>query len=222
MLLIEELGRGFAFTEATVDRDAGIIHNVSLLGRVSANGRTYSDRAMGEAAELHKGVGVYVDHPGHSESSDRGGVRSVRDLAGQVISARVVGDRVKGSVQVLRGPDPGELLLALAEMPDVAGFSHRATGTTSRDGSGREIVDSITAVHGADIVSDPATVAGLFESINKGEKMKKEVTPDTILESAHRLFSGSLGGVIPGATADESKKPVTAETILECRKRILA
>lgn len=200
MLITEQFVQGFAFSEATVDRETGIIQNVSLLGRVSANGRTYSEQAMRQAAELHKGAGVYVDHPGRSEASERDGVRSVRDLAGKVISSRVVGDRVKGSVQALKGTDPGELLLALAAtMPEAVGFSHRATGTTSRDGSGAEIVDSVTAVHGADIVSDPATVNGLFESISK----KYPLDLRSLSEQSHVSFD------------DISKRVRTALTEIE-------
>ena len=214
MKLTEQLARGFVFSEATVDRETGMIQNVSLLGRVSANGRVYSTKAMGEAAELHKGVAIYVDHPTRSEASDRGGVRSVRDLAGQVISARVVRDRVKGTVQALRGTDPGELLLALAEMPEVAGFSHRATGTTSRDGSGDEVVDSITAVHGADVVSDPATTAGLFESIKNGGKKvtKPPITPAQIVEASQKLAGGNPWGT--------PKKPVTDDSIREASRNL--
>lgn len=156
----------FAFHEASVDRETGIISGVSLLGRVSKNGYSYSKRAMTEAARLHKGANVYLDHPGDNEEEDTRGVRSVKDMAGRVIRSRVQGDRVRGDVQVLHGTSAGETLLALAEqMPDAIGFSHRADGIRSVDDDGRVVVESVTKVHGADVVTEPATVAGLFEGL---------------------------------------------------------
>ena len=130
---------------------------------------------------------------------------------------------MKGDVQVLKGTDPGEILLALAsQMPEAVGFSHRATGTTSRDGSGMEVVDSITAVHGADIVSDPATTAGLFEALteSKGGRMKtfKEVTPESIVEARQRIFGQPLG---PAPKPGETFTEVTDDSIMAARKRLL-
>lgn len=166
--LNEVYGPGFAFSEAIVDRDQRIIRNVSLLGRSSKNNRTYSNRALTEAADLHKGAGVYLDHPTRSEERETGGVRSFRDLAGRVITASVRNDRVKGDIQVLEGIEGDKILAVAEQMPGVAGFSHRATGEVKAGDDG-DVVESISAVHGADIVTDPATVSGLFESLRTAE-----------------------------------------------------
>ena len=217
--LTETLTRGLALAEASVDTDTGVISGVALLGRISRNDRVYSEAAMRQAAELYRDVGVFVDHPTSSEIRDRDGVRSVRDLAGRVLRATVSGNFVRGDIQVLRGHAPGDLVLALAErMPGVVGFSHRATGTTSRDSSGTEVVDAVTAVASVDLVADPATVNGLFESLieSKGaKKMNKEMTPTEINEWSQKLAMGD-----PWGPPDPSKKPVTAATIQEARQKL--
>lgn len=175
--LTEVYRPGFPFAEAVVDHEQRVIRHVSLLGRQSLNGRLYSQRAMSEAAELHKGVGIFVDHPSRSEARDNGGVRSFRDLTGRVLTASVHGDRVKGDIQVLEGPE-GDKLLAVAEhMPGVAGFSHRAHGEVKPSEDGLSVVETISKVDGADIVTDPATVNGLFESLHsKGDEDPMEWT----------------------------------------------
>ncbi len=168
MNLVESYDGGFPFSESTVDRESGVISNVSFLGRVSKNGRIYSTTAMQEAAKLHKGAGVYLDHPTEKEEREREGVRSVRDLAGHAINARVVADRVRGDVRALKGTPTGEFLLAVAEQaPSAVGISHRARGASKVGEDGVEHVEHVTAVGGLDLVTEPATVAGLFESIHE-------------------------------------------------------
>lgn len=181
---------GVAFREAQVDRDQRVVRNVSLLGRQSRNNRTYTRQAMREAADLHEDVGIYLDHPTRSEERERGGVRSVRDLAGRVTRATVESDRVKGDIQALEGNE-GDKLLAIAEqMPGVAGFSHRATGKVKAGDDG-DIVENIESVAGADVVTDPATVNGLFESIRDEETDMtiEDLDADTLREERPDLVA---------------------------------
>lgn len=195
--LTEHYAAGFAFAESSVDRTVGLIRNVSLLGRVSKNNRTYSSNAMQEAAKLHKGAGVYLDHPTHREEREREGVRSVRDLAGHVVSARVVGDRVRGDVKVISGTPNGEFLIAIAEQaPTSAGFSHRASGTSRHD-DGQEVVEHVSAVAGLDLVTEPATVAGLFESIRERGKTMNDKTEGTLsLEQLRRDHPAAVEAIL--------------------------
>lgn len=174
--LTEVYEPGFAFREGetSVDRDQRVIRDVSLLGRTSRNNRTYSSTAMREAAEQHNNIGVFLDHPTKTEERERGGTRSVRDLAGRVTRATVEGDRVKGDIQVAEGSE-GDKILSLAEqMPGVVGFSHRAKGKIRRGEDG-DVVESVEAVHGADLVTDPATVSGLFEQIEDDTQQEDEM-----------------------------------------------
>ena len=71
-----------------VDREAGVIRGVKLLGLASRNGRRYREEALSAAASLYEGAKVNINHPkGHPLSprdyQDRlGVVRGVHFRAG--------------------------------------------------------------------------------------------------------------------------------------------
>lgn len=145
-------------SELVVDRDAGVIRGVKILGRESANGRTYSDQAMREAALLYDGRGVNLDH-------DRTGKeRKVAEGFGRIGNATVRPDGVYGDLEFLKSHPAAEQVCEAAErMPEQLGMSHDAEGTVVRQ-NGRMVVESITSVNFVDMVRKPATNAGLFES----------------------------------------------------------
>ena len=162
----ETLAQGEPLREAHVEGD--VIQNVALLGSVSLNNRIYTEQALKDAARLYNGASVFIDHPTESEMRDRGGVRSVTDLAGQVLRARIVGEQVRGDIQIMDREPTKSLFLAIAEqMPSIAGMSHRARGTVEVGEDGTETVTSLDRVFAVELVAEPATVAGLFESITK-------------------------------------------------------
>ena len=162
----ETLAKGEPFREAHVE--GNVIQNVALLGAVSLNNRIYTEQALKDAAKLYDGAPVYVDHPTEAEMRDREGSRSVMDLAGRVLRPRVVGEQVRGDIEVLDREPTKALFLAIAEqMPGIAGMSHRARGTIEVADDGRETVVSLEQVLAVELVADPATVNGLFESIQK-------------------------------------------------------
>ena len=191
MDFIESLDGATTFSEAHVDRSSNVIQNMTLLGRVSKNGRRYSERAMQDAVRLYDGVAVYFDHPTDRELRDRGGSRSVLDLAGRIRNPRLVGDRVRGDLEVLRVEPGRSLIFALAEqMPSQAGSSHRATGRVRREG-GQDVVEGIDKVFAVELVTDPATTSGLFESVQKEREMHQqfeEVTDAHLEEAYDKLF----------------------------------
>ena len=184
----ETFPQGHPFKEAHVTGD--VIHNVALLGATSLNDRTYTTKAMQDAAELYSGAPVYVNHPTDSEMRERGGVRSVLDLAGRVLNARLVGTQVRGDIQVLEREPTQSLFLGIAQqMPEVAGMSHRARGTVEVDEHGHETVTSLDRVFAVELVAEPATVAGLFESItDEATKRRHEPLDLRSLGEGHISF----------------------------------
>jgi hypothetical protein len=144
-----------------VDRPAGVIRGVKVLGLESRNGRSYLPEALAQAARLYEGAKVNVNHP-------RGNPAAPRDYQDRLGSIRDVAMR------------PGEGLFAdlhfnpkhaLAEQliwdaehaPENVGFSHNVEARCSRR-DGRLVVEAITRVQSVDLVADPATTRGLFES----------------------------------------------------------
>ena len=161
---LESYAPGEPLAEAQVD--GLVIHNVSLLGRTSLNNRVYREQAMSDAVRLYDGAPVYIDHPAEGELAARGGIRSAHDFAGRIRNVRKVGDRVRGDLEILdREPTKGLLLAVAKQMPEQAGMSHRARGELTRGDDGTEYVESLTAVSAVEFVMEPATVAGLFESV---------------------------------------------------------
>lgn len=165
--VLHETFEGSAFAEATIS--GSVIHNVKLLGEISKNKRTYSEKSLNDAVALYENVGFYFDHPTKRELRERGGSRKVMDLAGKVRNARRQGKEVRGDVQLLdfKESNAAPFVKALAEqMPEMAGFSHRAAGkiTKGKDGA-NDVVESLSHVFAQELVTDPATTSGLFESL---------------------------------------------------------
>lgn len=145
-----------------------LVSNVKLLGSVSRNNRVYSEQALEDAARLYPGALVYLNHDDFDPTN-----RQVQELAGTVRNPRRVGQEIRGDLQLIDFGEgvvsPATLVKALAEqMPNAVGMSHAAEGELKPvDGDGPDIVESLSAVHSIDIVTNPATTAGFFEQIRE-------------------------------------------------------
>lgn len=147
-----------------VDRDAGVIRGVKILGRFSRNGdngREYSNNAMKQAAVMYEGLGVNTNHP------DRSTPRANRDIQegiGWLENVTVKDDGVYGDLALIKSHPMANPLFEVAERnPKRFGLSHNASGD-SVDRGGRRLVESITTVRSVDVVQNPATNQSLFES----------------------------------------------------------
>lgn len=158
-----------------VDRAAGVIRGVKLLGRKSRNKRTYTDGAMREAAPNYNGKKVYLDHP---ERDRLGDDRRFKDWVGVVESAQFQGGAIYGDIRLRKQSEHFEELLEAAESFDgFFGMSHVAEGDSRFEG-GEEVIESIAEVYSVDIVTEPATAAGLFESTGTpDENHPEEIEP---------------------------------------------
>jgi len=152
-----------AGTAPGIDKVAGKITGVKILGRESPNGggRIYSDAALREAAVCYDGLGVNLNHP---DRSTPGKERRVEDGIGWLENIQVRDDGVYGDMAVILKHPYSEAIMEAAERrPDRFGLSHNARGGTSRKGD-KTIVESITSVRSVDLVQNPATNKSLFES----------------------------------------------------------
>lgn len=161
-----------AFSAAPkVDRSAGVIRAVKILGKQSRNGRFYTDEALAQAAGLYEGVCVHIDHP---EAHTIGGDRKFADGFGYLQSVRRQDDGVYGDLVFLKSHALAEQICESAEkMPRQFGLSHHADGyvTTQDD---KTIVEGIARVFSVDIVRNPATNRGLFESLASNAEQLRE------------------------------------------------
>jgi hypothetical protein len=140
-----------------VDRERAVISGVKILGLESANGRSYSPRALAAARALYEGRPVNIDHVD-------GPRRSYRDRIGRLTAVTLGADGLYGDLHLNpKHPLAEQLLWDAEHAPENVGLSHDARGRTAiRDG--RVIVEAIESVRSVDLVAEPATTKGLFES----------------------------------------------------------
>lgn len=144
-----------------VDREGGIIRGVKVLGLKSRNGRTYLPEALAQAARLYEGAKVNVNHP----HGNPGGPRDYQDRIGAI--RNVVARPGEGLFADFHfNPKhalAGQLAWDAEHAPENVGFSHNVEARCTRRGDG-VAVEAITRVQSVDLVADPATTRGLFES----------------------------------------------------------
>lgn len=146
-----------SFVGAKVNRDGGYIDDVLICGLKSANNRDYPDPVHARDHGLYENRPVNCDH-GRDSTVDRrlGWFTNVR---------HVPGSGSRGRFNLLKSHPMYERAMEAAERnPALFGFSHVAMCETRRDISGREIVEAIKSVESIDLVADPATTNGFFES----------------------------------------------------------
>lgn len=184
-----------------IDSERGILFGVKLLGRLSRNNREYAREAMESAAPRYSGLKVYVDHPVNGNAE-----RSVDRWAGTIQNARFEEDGIYGDIKLrTKSPFFEGIVEAARDFPKDVGFSHVAEGSTRMEGE-TEIVESIKEVFSVDLVTDPATTRGIFES-----RRTKPATLKTAIESLpegpvrKRLVEMMGGGYIDGGMSFEAE-----------------
>ena len=143
-----------------VDRTAGVIRGVKLLGLNSRNGRRYREDALNDAIGLYEGAKVNINHPkGHPLSP-----RDYQDRLGVVRGVEFrSGEGLFGDLHFNPKHSLSEQLVWDAEhAPQNVGMSHNVLARTKRDGD-ETVVEAITKVQSIDLVADPATTSGLYE-----------------------------------------------------------
>lgn len=160
-----------------VDREAGVLRGVKLIGLQSQNGRRYRDSALGAAAALYEAAKVNVNHAAEGSATPRdyrdrlGAIRNVEHRPGEGL----FGDLYFNPKHALAE----QLIWDAEHNPSNVGFSHNVLARLSRE-AGAVVVDEITQVQSVDLVADPASTRGLFEHA------------EALRESQHELFWGEL------------------------------
>ena len=193
-----------------VDRESMVIRGAKIIGRESKNGRIYSDRALDSLVRFYENQSVNVDHDRSKPNPER----KMGDGFGVLRNVTKRADGVYGDLHYLKEHALAPVILERAErMPDSFGLSHAAEGRVVRK-NGKLIVEDVEVVHSVDIVREPATTSGLFESTNGGYDMAI-MTINEIVQSV----SGETPGLVflreqmdAGVIAAEAPVEVPAET----------
>ncbi|MBE3132842.1 MAG: hypothetical protein IMZ55_05170 [Acidobacteria bacterium] len=215
-----------------MDRKAGVLHDVRVLGRRSMNGREYTVEAIAKAKGLYEGRAVNADHP-----LDPTGDRSIQDRMGWLQNVRDDSTGLTADLHLLRSHPMSERIFEAAERrPQLFGLSHNAEGRTHEQ-EGRMIVDEITDVRSVDVVADPATTRSLFESLHWEPAMKKklkeqdempaEMPAETPADSGggpdpHEAFKAMIMGVLDDSSLDVQGKKTKIGEILKAEEKLTA
>ena len=142
-----------------IDKEAGIIYGVRVIGTTSRNRRDYPADVLKANQGKYNESRVYIDH------NRKAGERSIRDKWGQLREIRVGAEGgLEADLHYNRFHSMTPQLIEDAErFPKSFGLSHTASGDEEKR-AGRNVVTSIDEVFSVDLVSNPATTDGLFES----------------------------------------------------------
>lgn len=208
--------------EAATRVEEGVIKGAKLLGLNSRNKRRYESKALQNATALYEGKKVYVNHP----DPDAGHERKFENWAGVIENVRYKkGDGLYGDVVLRQESAYFKGIIEAASNPKFSkscGFSHVAEGESHYDDD-TEIIESIKQVFSVDLVTDPATTAGFFESVQRETPSLREAI-DTLPESPQRkqliemMGDYGIGGGMP-AEDDKPTDPL-GEISAMCRELI--
>lgn len=159
-----------------IDKDQGILYGVKALGLESQNGRRYTKEAIAAAKKFYEGLRVNVDHP--AKPTDQ---RSAYDRIGWLEGVEIREDGLYANLHLLTSHELTPKILEAAEKnSNLFGLSHNALGE-GENVDGVFVVGRITEVLSVDLVADPATTHGLFESKRFAvKKTVKEILESTI------------------------------------------
>lgn len=148
-----------------IDREGGVIRGVRVLGAMSRNGRRYTPKAMRSAAKHYENVRVLIGHPPRDNPTLE---RNVGENVGWLENVTVRDDGVFADLHVLKShPLTGQVFEVAERNPSQIGLSHNAEGPSFyRDGE--QVVEDVVNVNSVDLVLNPATNSGLFESTDPG------------------------------------------------------
>ncbi|MBA3761733.1 MAG: hypothetical protein H0X04_00120 [Chthoniobacterales bacterium] len=193
------LKRRFDFTEAKLNKEKGIVENVHILGLKSANGYTYLEAAAQKALPKYEDASIYLNHSKEA--------RKVEDKFGFVSKPRFVeGKGIYGDVHYNTAHSYAPAFAWWVENnSSQVGMSH-SVGVQFDERT--KTVTAIEDVNSVDLVSDPATVKGLFESIqpNLPAQEVENIMDLAELKSKHAdLVAKIAEEAIAKLLADEAK-----------------
>lgn len=159
--------------EGKFDEKQLVIHDMVILGPISKNGYRYPKETQEEARPLFEGAKAYLNHP---TAKEMGEARRVQDLIGEHRNIRVKNDKTYSDLHLLNNPTVRDYVLPILGegKTHLAGNSIVVRGSRKKDDNGIEYVSKIHAARSVDLVAEPATTNGLFES--------QKFTTDVVVE----------------------------------------
>lgn len=187
--------REYASNPAGLDWKPGLVKGCKILGWESKNGRRYRREAGRRARGLYERKDVYLNH---ADPGDRK-PRRVEDKFGWFENVTDREDGLYGDFGYNTGhPFAPAFEGWLRNNPSAIGFSHAADGDVRRGTDGIDEVCEITAVDSIDLVANPATTKGLFESTGNMEPNMDAPLPEPGAEG----YASQVGALVAAIVAD--------------------
>ena len=143
-----------------IDKENGVVSGVKILGVKSRNNRIYPLETLRDAAPLYENAKVNVNHPDGSPNESR----KYQDRVGSIKNVTLQENGLYGDFHFNpKHPLAEQMLWDAEKAPENFGFSHNVEAVVRLE-NGAQIVDKIVRVRSVDLVADPATTSGLFES----------------------------------------------------------
>jgi len=213
--LVEAFPSG-VIKSANLKRDVGVIEGTTLITGSSQNGkngkRRYPEAVLRKIASMAEGLPAYLNHTTPEMAFKP---RRLEDLMGRHQNVRydAASGSVKSDLHVAAHQVP--LVFSLAEkFGDHIGNSLVSKGQIAMEGD-TEVVQDILLLRSADLVSDPASTKGLFESKEDGdldptaafatliEEIRKSITPHQQVEGGETVDLAAILGFLKDKPADQ-------------------
>lgn len=150
----------FSSPQRKIDKENGVVSGVKILGVKSRNNRVYPLATLRDAAPLYENAKVNVNHPDGSPTESR----KYQDRVGSIKNVTLQENGLYGDFHFNpKHPLAEQMLWDAERAPENFGFSHNVEAVVRLE-NGAQVVDKIVRVRSVDLVADPATTSGLFES----------------------------------------------------------
>ncbi len=150
----------FSSPQRKIDKENGVVSGVKILGVKSRNNRVYPLETLRDAAPLYENAKVNVNHPDGAPNESR----KYQDRVGSIKNVTLQENGLYGDFHFNpKHPLAEQMLWDAEKAPENFGFSHNVEAVVRLE-NGAQVVDKIVRVRSVDLVADPATTSGLFES----------------------------------------------------------
>ena len=173
-----------------------ILERTVVLGPASLNNRLYPIEVQERAIPIFEGAKAYLNHPATPVIGD---ARDVRDYIGLHQNVRVIGNKTYSDLHLINNETVQKHILPIIKdrtHHSSVGNSIVARATMEK---GKDGVYTVTEIHEArsiDLVSEPGTTKGLFESYNPTQEENtvelKDITLELVMKDRPDLVEAIL------------------------------
>ena len=203
--------------EGTFDKKNLVIRDHVVLGPLSKNGYRYP-KATQEAAikdKIFEGAKAYLNHPSAKEVGE---ARDVRDLIGEHRNIRLKGEKTYSDLYLVNNRTVQDHIMPVAEShPHLIGSSVVIRGKMKKVEGDLPEIETIYACRSIDIVSEPATTNGLYES-QRNEKVEDEVELKDLTLEQLQTRTDLVEAILAGAKEKQRVSELEAELAESAKK----